>query len=141
MEKRRLKFVLLGAGVVLTMGAILALGLRGSGGLVYYLTVTEFMEQQDRETRGYRINGKVIEGTILRAANGQAVSFTMSDGISTMDVTYEGIIPDTFVDKADVVVEGSLRADGIFESHTLLAKCPSKYESADDFESPYEVES
>ena len=51
MEKRRLKFVLLGAGVVLTMGASLAVGLRGSGGLVYYLSVTEFMEQADREGR------------------------------------------------------------------------------------------
>ncbi len=141
MEKRQLRFVLLGVGVVLAMGAILAVGLRGSGGMVYYLTVTEFMEQQDRETRGYRISGKVVQGTILRSANGQGVSFTMSDGISTMDVAYEGIIPDTFVEKADVVVQGSLRADGIFDSHTLLAKCPSKYESADGFESPYETES
>jgi cytochrome c-type biogenesis protein CcmE len=141
MEKRRLKFVLLGVGVVLTMGAILAVGLRGSGGMVYYLSVTEFMEQADRDTRGYRINGKVIEGTITRAADGNSVSFTMSDGISTLDVAYAGIIPDTFVDRADVVVEGTLLASGVFESHTLLAKCPSKYEAADDFEAPYEEES
>ena len=41
-----------------------------------------------------------------------------------------GIIPDTFVDEADVVVEGARRPDGVFEATTLLAKCPSKYESA-----------
>ena len=32
---------------------------------------------------------------------------------------------------ADVVVEGRLETGGAFHAHTLLAKCPSKYESAD----------
>ena len=48
-------------------------------------------------------------------------------------VNYHGIIPDTFVDGADVVVEGALSTDGTFDAHTLLAKCPSKYESADEY--------
>ena len=49
----------------------------------------------------------------------------------TMSNRYHGIVPDTFVDNADVVVEGRLAGDGTFEAHTLLAKCPSKYEAAD----------
>ena len=61
------------------------------------------------------------------------MKFTIKDkdGGATLPVDFAGIIPDTFVDDADVVVEGNRRADGIFAATTLLAKCPSKYESAD----------
>ena len=56
----------------------------------------------------------------------------MSEGGATLPVDYHGIIPDTFVDDADVVVEGSLADGGDFHATTLLAKCPSKYEAAAD---------
>jgi cytochrome c-type biogenesis protein CcmE len=52
------------------------------------------------------------------------------DGSAQLPVDFSGIIPDTFVDDADVVVEGNRRTDGVFEATTLLAKCPSKYETA-----------
>ena len=138
LEKRRLKFALLGAGVVLAMGLILSVGLKGSGGLVYYVTVTEFRELEDpAATGGIRVNGRVVEGTIERMASGEDVAFTMSDGTTSLAVEYSGIIPDTFVDRADVVVEGHLESNGVFVAGTLLAKCPSKYEAADDYE-PHE---
>ena len=54
------------------------------------------------------------------------------DSGATVPVVYHGVIPDTFVDDAAVVVEGRLQDDGAFTAHTLLAKCPSKYESADE---------
>jgi len=68
----------------------------------------------------------------VRATSGEDVSFTITDGDSTLPVDYHGIIPDTFVDGAEVVVEGSLKHDGTFVAHMLLAKCPSKYEAADE---------
>ena len=61
----------------------------------------------------------------------ETVAFVMTDGGRELPVRYHGIIPDTFVDDADVVVEGALGADGTFAAHTLLAKCPSKYEAAE----------
>ncbi|MDQ8151089.1 MAG: cytochrome c maturation protein CcmE, partial [Gemmatimonadota bacterium] len=41
-----------------------------------------------------------------------------------------GLIPDTFSDSVDVVVEGRLGEDGVFRATTLLAKCASRYEAA-----------
>ena len=47
----------------------------------------------------------------------------------TIRVTYSGIVPDTFKDAAEVVVEGKYDLEsGLFTAHVLLAKCPSKYE-------------
>lgn len=131
MDGKRLKFVILGGGVLLSMAFLIFVGMSGSGGFAYYLTVSEFLEAPDRQDAGFRVNGKVVTGSIARAAGGQDVAFVMSDGAAELAVRYHGIIPDTFVDGADVVVEGDLAHDGAFEAHTMLAKCPSKYETAD----------
>ncbi|NIM00924.1 MAG: hypothetical protein GTN89_08490 [Acidobacteria bacterium] len=132
MQLPQTKFVVIGAGVVLSMAVLVFVGTQGSG-MGYYMTVSEFLETPVDAHAGMRVNGKVVEGTIEREATGEDVAFQMTDGIATLAVYYRGIIPDTFVDGADVVVEGRLQDDGVFAAHTLLAKCPSKYESADEY--------
>ena len=49
-----------------------------------------------------------------------------------MHASYTGILPDTFKDEAEVVLNGRLTADGNFEvaPNGVMAKCPSKYEEA-----------
>jgi cytochrome c-type biogenesis protein CcmE len=111
------------------MAFLLLVGVNRGG--VYYFTVTEFLDQPDPTAGGYRVNGKVVEGTIERLPSGMDVRFVMTDGDRSVPVAYHGIIPDTFVDNAAVVVEGRLQTDGTFTAHTLLAKCPSKYEAAE----------
>jgi cytochrome c-type biogenesis protein CcmE len=44
-------------------------------------------------------------------------------------VDYRGILPDTFQEGAEVIVEGSLRP-AAFSATSLITKCPSKYEKA-----------
>ncbi len=141
MDRRRLKFLLLGCGVLLSMTCLIVVGMNRPGGMVYYLTVTEFMQLDDRGDGNARINGSVLTGTIDRLPTGLDATFVISDGTTSVPVSYHGIIPDTFVDKAPVVVEGRLQDDGTFVAHTLLAKCPSKYEAAEDgpAESPLEA--
>jgi cytochrome c-type biogenesis protein CcmE len=39
-------------------------------------------------------------------------------------------LPDTFVDKSQALVEGSLENDGSFVAEHVQAKCASKYEAA-----------
>ncbi len=141
MDRRRLKFLLLGSGVLLSMTFLIVVGMNRPGGMVYYLTVTEFMQLEEPAAGDSRINGSVLSGTIHRLPTGLDASFVISDGTTSIPVSYHGIIPDTFVDQAPVVVEGRLQDDGTFVAHTLLAKCPSKYEAAEDgsAESPPEA--
>jgi cytochrome c-type biogenesis protein CcmE len=59
-----------------------------------------------------------------------SADFVMADGDAKIPVHYEGLVPDTFKDNSQVVVEGNLNPERTsFRAHTLLAKCPSKYES------------
>jgi cytochrome c-type biogenesis protein CcmE len=132
MDGRRLKFILIGVGIAATMAFMLVVATQKSdGGFAYYVSVKEYLDKGEPDHR-FRVNGKVAPGTIGRMPGGRRVTFTIKDkdAPSTLAVDFEGIIPDTFVDDADVVVEGSRRADGVFAATTLLAKCPSKYESA-----------
>ncbi len=132
-----IKFLLIGAGFIASMGLLIAVGVSQSGDMHYYVSVGEFLDG-DRNRPDLRVNGKVAQGTIQRLQEGQEVRFMMTDGDRELAVHYEGVVPDTFVDRADVVVQGNLDdSSGVFEAHELFAKCPSKYEAADGEEGAY----
>jgi cytochrome c-type biogenesis protein CcmE len=78
------------------------------------------------------MGARVVPGTISREPGGRAVAFTVTDGSQTIPVMYRGVIPDTFTDSVDVVVEGRYNKNGQFVATTLLAKCASRYENAPD---------
>ena len=131
MDGRKLKFLVFGVGILLSMAVLLYAAIQNDGGgLAFYMTVEEFLETPP-EGDNFRVNGKVKPGTIQRMSSGMDVAFVMTDGQRELPVTYHGIIADTFVDGADVVVEGDLDANGTFVATNMLAKCPSKYEAAD----------
>jgi len=130
MDRKKLRLVLIGAGILACVGFLLAVSLSSKSGLVYYYTVSEFKKLEGAQSTGIRINGKVEDGSILRQKSGMDVRFNVTDGQSVLPVEYHGVIPDTFVDGADVVVEGGVRQDGTFQASSMLAKCPSKYEAA-----------
>jgi cytochrome c-type biogenesis protein CcmE len=124
------KFVIAVSLLVAGLAVLFGVGLKGS--LVYYLTVGEFLDQHGGRALNdnFRINGNVVEGSIEKSPDALGARFLMTDGSRELPVTYSKETPDTFVDGSEVVVEGTLRDDGVFVAHTLLAKCPSKYEAA-----------
>jgi cytochrome c-type biogenesis protein CcmE len=125
-----LKIVLAVGALVAGFAILFGVGLKGS--MVYYLTVGEFLDRSGREDLGenFRVNGNVVDGSIERTAGKLGAAFVMTDGARQLRVSFGKETPDTFVDGSEVVVEGAMGADGVFEAHTLLAKCPSKYESS-----------
>lgn len=125
-----IKIMVAVAALVAGFAIIFGVGLRGS--MVYYLTVGEFLDREGREDLGenFRVNGNVVDGTIARTPGQLGAVFLMTDGSRQLKVHFGKETPDTFVDGSEVVVEGSMGAEGVFEAHTLLAKCPSKYESS-----------
>ena len=100
-------------------------------GTAYYITVSELAEMGARaQTQQTRVSGNVVPGTIARNAESQEVRFQVEDASGRLTVVYSGIVPDIFGDDIQVVVEGAQGADGVYHAHTLLAKCPSRFEEA-----------
>jgi len=99
--------------------------------MVYYLTVQEL---KDRVPSVYkervRVSGTVVPGSIRNEVGG-FLEFKIADGDDSIDVKYKGVIPDTFNDGVEAVVEGLYTPSNVFNANVLLAKCPTKYESTD----------
>ena len=113
--------------VAAALGFLVYTGL--SENMVYYFHVDEFLAKADSlKGETVKVNGKVVAGTIQKQ---QMDYHFVIHGSPTnrINVMYHGVVPDTFKDNSDVVVEGVYNPAGNeFRATTLMAKCPTKYE-------------
>ena len=73
-----------------------------------------------------RLGGLVEKGTIVRG-QGTNVSFSVTDGEKSVEVTYTGILPDLFREEQGVITEGTFASDGKFVADSVLAKHDESY--------------
>ena len=128
------KFLIAGGLIVAGICYLMFSGINDS--MVYYYTVTEVKSESARVAgKGIRVSGHVQPGSIDKETDGTSVEFLVFEQATSesIPVVYKGLIPDTFKDNAEVVVEGYYDSGaGVFHANTLLAKCPSKYEAMGD---------
>jgi len=86
MDKKKLRVVLIGVGIVACVGFLLAVTLSSESGLVYYYTVSEFRKLDGSRDGAIRINGKVEDGSIVRQRTGMDVRFNVTDGQAALPV-------------------------------------------------------
>jgi cytochrome c-type biogenesis protein CcmE len=133
--KKQVKFGI-GIGViVVSMGFLAWLGYGESK--TYYHTIAELSTLQgvDRAHR-IRVGGTVEPGSIRRSQG--RVDFVLDGEGKQLPVSYVGSdpLPDTFIDKSQALVEGSLERNGNFTAQQVQAKCASKYEAAPTADPP-----
>ena len=105
--------------------------------MMYYLTPVELMQRVEADPTfhdvGVKVSGKVVPGSYRRVEGELLHVFTVRDLVdesATFQAEFRDALPDTFTDEVEVMLEGHLRADGVFEATTLLTKCGSRYEAA-----------
>jgi cytochrome c-type biogenesis protein CcmE len=126
-KRKQLKFVLGSVVIILTLAFLGYSGYQESKS--YYLTVTELYAKKDSSfEKRLKVAGDVVPGSIVR--EGKNIKFVISQENNTLPVVYVGTDapPDTFVDRAQAVVEGKYGRDGVFTANHMQAKCASKYE-------------
>lgn len=96
--------------------------------LTYYVTAVEFHAHTDQySAKKIKVAGFVSEGSIQKdPTNPLRVHFLVREKDVRFPVVYEGLIPDTFKDGAEVVVTGKWNGT-TFVATEVLAKCASKY--------------
>lgn len=129
-QRRRLPFSFMLAGIAI-LGAVLYLVFANTqANAVYYMTVPELKHCTTCTVQAVRVAGVVEAGSVVRDDARQMINFTITDGKQLLPVTYTGVVPDIFRPGIQVVVEGHYTGQGPFQAQTLLAKCPSKFQSA-----------
>ena len=128
LSNKRIKFIVGGLVIALVVGYLIFSAAKGSA--AYYLTIQE-IQQQPSSTRNVRVAGNVVGESIVWKARDLRLEFDIVDESGRLSVVYSGARPDMFLDEAEVVIEGKLGSEGVFEASTMLLKCPSKYEEAE----------
>jgi len=125
--KGRLK-IFIGVGIILL--TVVFLGYQGfNESKTYYKFVDEIAAMGDEAYEvPLKVNGQVTPGTLHRTT---PVTFDLRHNGSRINVLYTGRnpLPDMFTENSEVVVDGRLRKDKVFEAKMIQTKCASKYES------------
>lgn len=133
MKNKKQTQVTIGVGVIVIALIWLVLENTRSSSIRYFEVKEIAAEAASLDGRQIRMRGKVKNGSINKDRESLKVRFVIQDelGKTSYPVEYSGIVPDTFKDGSEVVVDGTFHRDATFEATMLQAKCPSKYEMQD----------
>jgi cytochrome c-type biogenesis protein CcmE len=73
------------------------------------------------------LGGLVAGGSVSRASDSLSVKFVVTDGAASVDVMYDGILPDLFREGQGIIAIGELKPEGYFEAAEVLAKHDENY--------------
>jgi cytochrome c-type biogenesis protein CcmE len=123
------RFLAGGALIIVAIIALIVNGIQMGGN--YYLTLDELAARSDSMTgRGVRVNAAVDKDSVVYDTQAITLQFDLVDTATgdRRQVVYRDPMPDLFMKSESVIVEGTLGQSGTLEAHTILVKCPSKYE-------------
>ncbi|CAM2059332.1 cytochrome c-type biogenesis protein CcmE [Desulfovibrionales bacterium] len=124
-------FMLLAAG----LGYLVFSGI--SSDSVYFVNVAEALAMPAEKLTSARLFGTVDGQKIILLQDQRGIRFRLidkDDVNKSLWVEYQGTVPNTFKDGAEVIVEGSLpkstkaQDNQAFKATVLMTKCPSKYQ-------------
>tara|TARA_B100000029_G_scaffold502439_1_gene577711 strand:- start:2126 stop:2581 length:456 start_codon:yes stop_codon:yes gene_type:complete len=100
------------------------------GASSYYLTIGELIDQgSEAHDKNVRVNGNLVPASFKRQDDATLLEFTITDGEHSIYAKYKGIVPDLFFNEhSEILLEGKYSANGIFNAHSIIVKCPSKYQ-------------
>ena len=92
--------------------------------LDYFFTPTELMNKTFPIDKRIKLGGMVLNGSVKRASSN--ISFIVTDYTNSINVEYEGILPDLFKEDSGVVVLGYLNNQTVY-AEEVLAKHDENY--------------
>ena len=92
--------------------------------LDYFFTPTELKDRNIPADKRIKVGGMVLSGSVERMSS--SISFVITDYENSINVEYEGIVPDLFKEDSGVVVLGNLR-NKILYAEEVLAKHDENY--------------
>lgn len=124
-RKKRLLIILL---IVLGVGAAVGLALLAlQQNINLFYTPTQIATGEAPKDTRIRAGGLVEKGSLVRDAQSLAVSFRVTDGLHSINIQYQGILPDLFREGQGIVALGRLRAPGLLIADEVLAKHDEQY--------------
>lgn len=126
------RFAIGAVAVLVIATGVLAFGGLGEN-LVYYWDASQLQANKSKaQGATIRLGGQVEPGSIVQGES--LLKFNVTDGKASVAVEAKGLPPAMFRESIGVVVEGSLRADGVFTSERLLVSHDNEYRAPEEGE-------
>ncbi len=110
---------------ILVIVFVLALGYSTvSSYLIEYKTVSQ--AASGNSTGMIWVNGTMLKGSLYPLNTGE-YTFVLTDGVSTMNVSFSGELPSSIGAEADIVLYGTF-SDTTFHAVRIISRCPTKYQ-------------
>ncbi len=129
MKNKAVKIGITSLVLAMTFGALLYTTM--AEGTEYYKHVDEVMAEPDQWfDKKLQLHGFVVPNSWFTKPNTLDHWFQVQQNGKIVSATYTGVLPDTFKSDSEVVLKGTLSADGFSVApNGVMAKCPSKYEA------------
>lgn len=127
MTRKQKRLAVIAGGVSFIVAAVLLVMFAFGQSIAYFYVPGDLQKTEIAPGTRIRLGGLVENGSVKRG-EGSTVTFTVTDTIGEVPVTYTGILPDLFREGQGVVAEGVFReGDRIFVADTVLAKHDETY--------------
>ncbi|NBB51032.1 cytochrome c maturation protein CcmE [Rhizobium sp. CRIBSB] len=127
MTRKQKRLAVIGGGMGFILTAVLLMMFAFGQSIAYFYVPADLAESDVQPGTRIRLGGLVEAGSVVRG-EGSTVTFTVTDTLSELPVTYTGILPDLFREGQGVVAEGRFDGmDKVFVADTVLAKHDETY--------------
>ncbi|HEY1612290.1 MAG TPA: cytochrome c maturation protein CcmE [Rhizomicrobium sp.] len=123
-KRRRLWFA--GALVLASAGGTALVLTALKDNVLYFYSPSDVAVKHIAPGTAFRIGGLVARNSVRRGP-GAEVRFVVTDGRTSVPVTYTGVLPDLFREGQGVVAAGALESGGGFAATEILAKHDERY--------------
>ncbi len=124
-RKRRLMLILL---LLIGVGAAAAMALMAlSKNINLFYSPTQVLAGEAPHNHPFRLGGLVEVGSVQRADDSLKVRFRLTDTAKSVEVEYDGILPDLFREGQGIVATGKLQEGNLFVASEVLAKHDENY--------------
>ncbi|MBK8973742.1 MAG: cytochrome c maturation protein CcmE [Hahellaceae bacterium] len=124
-RKQRLKLVMF---IVVGVAAAVGLALYAlNQNINLFFSPVQVVDGEAPLDQRMRLGGMVVKGSVVRSDSSLEVRFDLTDYKGTVNVVYEGILPDLFREGQGIVATGRLNDQKVFIADEVLAKHDEKY--------------
>ena len=126
MSLRFQRLLLILVSVIMIFAAVLLILYNGRKNISYFYTPSELASLEVDIDKKVRLGGFVEKNSFIKIT-ASSFKFKISDDLKSIDVTYQGLLPDLFREGQGAVIEGYMSKKNVLNATSVFAKHDENY--------------